>query len=107
MTQERLQYPLEGRDNGYILGLDGTRLYIAGDTEATPEMRALSVIDIAFVPMNLPYTMDIEQAAEGVLDFTPGVVYPYHHKGSDIGEFAKRVQAGSDAIEVVQAAWYN
>lgn len=107
LTEERLQYHPKGRDNGYVLSLDGTRIYIAGDTESIPEMRALSDIDIAFVPMNLPYTMGIRQAAEGVLDFAPGIVYPYHHKGSDITEFASLVRAGNDAIEVVQAAWYS
>ena len=71
-TPDRLQYHPQGRDNGYVLTVGGQRVYIAGDTEDTPEMRALSGIDIAFLPMNLPYTMAIEQAADAVAAFRPG-----------------------------------
>ncbi len=104
---ERLKYHPKGRDNGYVLTLAGSRIYVAGDTEAVPEMRALDDIEIAFVPMNLPYTMGVEQAAEGVLEFAPRVVYPYHHKGSDIDAFEALVKAGSADIEVRQAQWYG
>ena len=111
LTEGRLEFHPEGRDNGYIMTTDGTRIYIAGDTEATPEMRQLSDIDIAFVPMNLPYTMGVEQASEGVLAFAPRIVYPYHYRGeegmSDIGEFARLVGEGSDDIEVVEHDWYG
>jgi L-ascorbate metabolism protein UlaG (beta-lactamase superfamily) len=62
---------------------DNIQTYLAGDTSATPEMKALENIDIAFIPMNLPYTMGIEEAAEGVLAFAPTQVYPYHYKGKD------------------------
>src|SRR5690606_30681783 len=81
LTPERLQYHPKGRDNGYVLSLGPLQLYIAGDTEDIPEMRTLRDIDIAFVPMNLPYTMTVEQAASAVLAFKPGVVYPYHDRG--------------------------
>ena len=64
-----------------MLTVDGRRVYIAGDTEDIPEMRALKDIDIAFVPMNLPFTMDIDQASSAVAEFEPAVVYPYHYKG--------------------------
>lgn len=107
LAAERLKFHPKGRDNGYVLRIGGEKIYIAGDTEAVPEMRALEGIKIAFVPMNLPYTMGVEQAAEGVLDFAPAVVFPYHHKGSDIDAFEKLVNAGSSEIEVVQAAWYS
>lgn len=110
LTADRKQYHPEGRDNGYVVTADDMRIYIAGDTEATPEMRELTDIDIAFVPMNLPYTMDIEQAASGVLDFGPRIVYPYHYRGedglSDIQGFADIIAEETDAIEVVLRDWY-
>jgi L-ascorbate metabolism protein UlaG (beta-lactamase superfamily) len=85
----------KGRGNGYIINLAGKIIYISGDTEDTPEMLALKNIDIAFVCMNLPYTMDIKQAAKAVLAFKPGIVYPYHYRGkeglSDVNEFKKLI----------------
>lgn len=105
-TEDRKKYHPEGRDNGYVLSLDGKRIYIAGDTEDIPEMRALTGIDLAFIPMNLPYTMDVEQAASGVSAFAPKVVYPYHYKGSDVEMFKKLVDAGDSGTEVRLAKWY-
>jgi len=105
-TADRLQYHPEGRDNGYIVTLAGARIYIAGDTEDIPEMRALEGIDIAFVPMNLPYTMSVEQAADGVLAFAPKVIYPYHYRGSDLDQFKSLVDAGGKSIEVKFGDWY-
>jgi L-ascorbate metabolism protein UlaG (beta-lactamase superfamily) len=105
-TADRLQYHPKGRDNGYVLDVGGTRVYIAGDTEDIPEMRALTDIDVAFVPMNLPYTMTIEQAADGVAAFAPGVVYPYHSKGSDIEAFAALVGEKAPETEVLIRDWY-
>ncbi|WP_017732642.1 MBL fold metallo-hydrolase [Nafulsella turpanensis] len=96
----------KGRGNGYVLSFDGTRVYISGDTEAIPEMRALKDIDVAFVPMNLPYTMDIQQAAEGVLAFAPEVIYPYHYKGSDVEAFKQKVESQNPNIEVRLREWY-
>jgi len=106
-TQDRLQYHPKGRDNGYILSVDGRRVYIAGDTEDIPEMRALTGIDIAFVPMNLPYTMDVDQAASAVAEFAPKVVYPYHYRGSDPEAFATKVAEAGGEIKVVQGPWYS
>lgn len=104
-TPERLKYHPKGRDNGYILTLGDQRVYIAGDTEDTPEMRALSDVDVAFVPMNLPFTMTVEQAASAVREFKPGIVYPYHSRGSDVDAFAKLV--GSDSgVDVRIRDWY-
>lgn len=68
----------KGRGHGYILSMGGKKIYFSGDTEDIPEMRNLTDIDVAFVCMNLPYTMDINQAASAVLDFKPSIVYPYH-----------------------------
>lgn len=105
-TADRLNYHPKGRDNGYVLNLMGGRIYIAGDTEDIPEMRALTGIDIAFLPMNLPYTMDIEQAADAVAGFAPKTVYPYHSRGSDIPAFAALVAKGGSGTKVVQHDWY-
>ncbi|UUP18967.1 MBL fold metallo-hydrolase [Nitratireductor thuwali] len=106
-TEDRLQYHPQGRDNGYVLTIDGRRVYIAGDTEDIPEMRALEDIYIAFVPMNLPYTMDIEQAASAVAEFAPTYVYPYHYRGQDPEAFAARVAEADVDTEVVQGPWYD
>ena len=73
----------KGVGNGYILNLGGKRIYIAGDTENTPEMKALKNIDIAFLPMNVPYTMTPEMAADAALAFKPTVLYPYHYGNTD------------------------
>ncbi len=105
LTAERLQYHPKGRGNGYVVTFGDKRVYIAGDTEDIPEMRALRDIDIAFVPMNLPFTMTVEQAADAVREFRPKVVYPYHSRGSDVNEFTRLV--GTDVgVEVRVGDWY-
>ncbi|SMO75524.1 MBL fold metallo-hydrolase [Gracilimonas mengyeensis] len=96
----------KGWGNGYVLTMGGTTVYLSGDTEGIPEMRALTGIDIAFICMNLPYTMDVKQAASAVLDFEPTTVYPYHHRGQDIQEFKGLVDAGQKDIEVQLKNWY-
>ena len=100
----------KGRGNGYVIGRDDTHVYIAGDTAGTPEMRGLTGIDIALVPMNLPYTMSVEEAADAVLAFKPAQVYPYHYRGpdglSDINKFKQLVNAGDSGVEVVLLNWY-
>ena len=100
----------KGRGNGYVLTIGGKKLYISGDTQGIPEMRALTGIDVAFVCMNLPYTMDINEAADAVLAFKPRIVYPYHYRGqgglSDIAAFKAKVEAGDKNIEVRLRNWY-
>ena len=108
LTAERQKFHPQGRDNGYVLDLGGFRIYISGDTEDIPEMRALEGIDLAFVCMNLPFTMDAKAAADAVRTFRPKVVYPYHYRGRDGGtqdpaEFAALV---GDASEVRMGEWY-
>jgi L-ascorbate metabolism protein UlaG (beta-lactamase superfamily) len=76
-------YHPKGAGNGYVLTFGATRVYIAGDTENTPEMKALRNIDIAFLPMNLPYTMTPEMTADGARGFKPKVLYPYHYGDTD------------------------
>ena len=97
-------YHDKGRGNGYILTYGGVRFYIAGDTEGTPEMRALKNIDVAFIPMNLPYTMTAEEAADAVRAFHPKIVYPYHYRGTDTNAFAKALEG--TGIEVRLRNWY-
>ena len=94
----------KGRGNGYVLTYGGVRFYFSGDTEGIPEMRALKNIDVAFVCMNLPYTMPPEEAADAVKAFHPKIVIPYHYRGSDLAVFQKRL-AGT-GIEVRLLDWY-
>ena len=100
----------KGRGNGYVVEAGNKVIYISGDTEDIPEMRDLKNIDIAFVCMNLPYTMDINQAASAVLDFKPKIVYPYHYRGkdglSDVNEFKKMVNSANRMIGVRLLKWY-
>ena len=102
----------KGRGNGYVLTFGDKRIYISGDTEDIAEMRALKDIDYAFVCMNLPYTMNIEQAADAVLEFKPGVVYPFHYRGgggkfSDVDAFKTLVNNSDSSIEVRVRDWYK
>ncbi len=83
MRSEGQVYHPKGEGNGYILNIDGKRIYIAGDTENIPEMRMLNDIDIAFLPMNLPYTMTPEMTADAALIFKPQILYPYHFGDTD------------------------
>lgn len=110
LTEERKKFHAKGRGNGYVIEIDGKNIYISGDTEDIPEMRQLQNIDIAFVCMNLPYTMDINQAASAVLNFNPKVVYPYHYRGtngiSDVQEFKKLIILKNKNIDVRLKNWY-
>ncbi|HHO47113.1 MAG TPA: MBL fold metallo-hydrolase [Desulfobacteraceae bacterium] len=85
-----------GEGNGYVLSLGGIRIYIAGDTENTPEMKALRDIDYAFLPMNLPYTMTPEMAADAALAFRPRVLYPYHYGETDPNELTALLKDAKD-----------
>lgn len=110
LREEALKFHKKGRGNGYILTIGGQRIYISGDTEDIPEMRSLKNIDIAFVCMNLPYTMTIESAASAVLEFVPKQIYPYHYRGtegfSDVQQFKTLVNTKNPEIEVIQLNWY-
>ena len=103
-TPDRAKYHPKGVGNGYVVTFGDKKIYIAGDTEETPDMDALTGIDVAFLPMNLPYTMTEEQAANAVKAFKPKVVYPYHYRGSDTQKFKDLV--GSTA-EVRIVDWYK
>ncbi|MBN2506086.1 MAG: MBL fold metallo-hydrolase [Verrucomicrobia bacterium] len=106
LAGERQKYHPKGRGNGYVLTLDSTRVYLSGDTEDIAEMRALTNIHVAFVCMNLPYTMSVEQAASAVRAFRPRIVYPYHYRGSDLDTF-KRLVGTEGGIEVRLRDWYK
>lgn len=92
-------YHPKGNGNGYILTFGDTRVYIAGDTENTPEMKALQDIDVAFLPMNLPYTMTPDMVADAARAFRPGILYPYHFGETDTSEIVRLLE-GEPGIEV-------
>jgi len=100
----------KGTGNGYVLTIGGRRIYMSGDTEDIPEMRALQDIDVAFVCMNVPYTMPVDKAASAIRQFRPRVVYPYHFQNQD-SSYANlntlKQQVGTDlGIEVRLRKWY-
>lgn len=100
----------KGRGNGYVVEIGGKRIYISGDTEDIPEMRSLKNIDVAFVCMNLPFTMEVSQAADAVSEFKPGIVYPFHYRGgeglADTSKFKELVNASASKVEVRLRNWY-
>ena len=104
------KYHPKGKGNGYVLTIGGKKIYIAGDTEATPEMKNLKNITVAFVPMNLPYTMTPQEAAAGVRAFKPRFVYPYHYrspfdkKNTNPQQFASALRGSG--IQVRIREWY-
>jgi L-ascorbate metabolism protein UlaG (beta-lactamase superfamily) len=88
----------KGVGNGYVLGFGDTRVYVAGDTENTPEMKALKDIHIAFLPMNLPYTMTPEMVADAARGFRPKILYPYHFGETDTSKIVELLK--DEPIEV-------
>ena len=83
-SEGRTQFHPKGRDNGFILTIDGLRIYIAGDTEDIPEMQDIKDVDIAFMPCNQPYTMTTEQLVKAAKTVKPKVLFPYHYGQSDV-----------------------
>jgi L-ascorbate metabolism protein UlaG (beta-lactamase superfamily) len=94
-------YHTKGRGNGYVLTFGDTRVYDSGDTECTAEMRALPRIDVAFVCMNLPYTMTPAEATECIDAFKPKVVFPFHYRGSNLDDLRP-----APPVEVRRRSWY-
>jgi len=94
----------KGRGNGYIVTLGGKRVYFAGDTECTPEVKALKNIDVAFIPMNLPYTMPPSEAADCVRAFKPKVAIPYHFQGQKPEEFQDALKGSGVEVRILN--WY-
>ena len=107
-TPARANFHPKGAGNGYVLTIGGKRIYVAGDTEETPELAHLANIDLAFIPMNLPYTEDVAAAAKWMRDFKPRMVFPYHYRNQD-GSFpdmaAFSTQVGNASL-VRLRKWY-
>ena len=97
-TEGHLQFHPKGRDNGYILTLDGLRIYVAGDTEDIAEMADIKDIDIAFLPCNQPYTMTTEQLARAAKVVKPKVLFPYHYGQTDVSNIPSLLK--DEAIDV-------
>ncbi len=89
----------KGDGNGYVITFGDTRVYVAGDTEDTPEMKALENIAVAFLPMNLPYTMTPEMVADAARAFQPTILYPYHYGNTDVSQLTALL-ADEEGIDV-------
>jgi L-ascorbate metabolism protein UlaG (beta-lactamase superfamily) len=100
MRSEAIPYHPKGEGNGYVIALGGKRVYIAGDTENIPEMNQLKDIDIAFLPMNLPYTMTPEMVADAAKVIKPKRLYPYHYGSTDTSELVELLKDVNE-IEVL------
>ena len=98
------QFHTKGRGNGYIVTLGGKRVYFAGDTACTPEMKALKDIDVAFIPMNLPYTMTPAEAADCAKVFKPKIAIPYHFQGQKPEEFSDALKGSGVDVRILN--WY-
>ena len=97
-SEGRTQFHPKGRDNGYILTIDGLRIYVAGDTEDIPEMATVKDIDIAFLPCNQPYTMTTDQLVKAAKMVNPKVLFPYHYGQTDVSKLPDQLKG--DGIEV-------
>jgi len=90
----------KGVGNGYVITFGDTRVYVAGDTENIPEMKELYDIDIAFLPMNLPYTMTPKMAADAALMFGPEILYPYHYGETDTSALIKLLEGAKIDVRI-------
>jgi len=90
----------KGVGNGYVLAFGDTRVYVAGDTENIPEMKALKDIDIAFLPMNLPYTMTPEMVADAAKAFRPKILYPYHYGDTDTSKLVDLLKGSGIEVRI-------
>jgi len=97
MRSEGKPFHPKGEGNGYVITFGDKRVYVAGDTENTPEMKKLEKIDVAFLPMNLPYTMTLEMVADAAKAFRPKILYPYHYGETDT---SKIVELPKDTKEI-------
>ncbi len=99
MRRGNVPFHPKGHGNGYIINFGDKRVYVAGDTENTPEMKALKDIDIAFLPMNLPYTMTPEMVADAAKAIRPDILYPYHFGNTDTSKIVELLKDNKE-IEV-------
>jgi L-ascorbate metabolism protein UlaG (beta-lactamase superfamily) len=101
MRSEGVPYHPKGKGNGYVITFGDKRIYVAGDTENIPEMRALKNIDCAFLPMNLPYTMSPEMVVDAARAFKPRILYPYHyHFGETDTAKLEKLMQGTEGVEL-------
>ena len=100
-TPGREKFHPKGNGNGYILNIDGTRIYIAGDTEDIPEMAQIKNIDLAFLPVNQPYTMTIDQAEKAALTIKPKILIPYHFSDTPIEQLKEKLDKDKSGIQVL------
>jgi len=90
----------KGDGNGYVITIGDKRIYVAGDTENTPEMKALKNIDVAFLPMNLPYTMTPEMVADAAMAFKPAILYPYHYGNTNTDPLVSLLQGSGIDVRI-------
>ncbi len=111
VREEAQNYHPRWRDNWYIIENNWARIYVSWDTEDTPELRELQNIDIAFLSMNLPYTMPIDSAVDWTVAFAPKVVFPYHYRWeeemADVESYKNDVETQNQNIRVVLHDWYQ
>ena len=100
ISEGRTQFHPKGRDNGYILTVDGLRIYVAGDTEDIPEMASIKDIDIAFLPCNQPYTMTTEQLVKAARTVNPKVLFPYHYGQTDVTMLPSQLQSAGIDVRI-------
>lgn len=100
-TPGREKFHPKGNGNGYVLNFDGTKIYIAGDTENIPEMASLKNIELAFLPVNQPYTMTIDQAEKAALSFKPKILIPYHFGDTPIEQLKDRLDKDNAGIQTL------
>ncbi len=99
-TEGHLQFHPKGRDNGFILTLDGLRIYIAGDTEDIPEMANIKDIDVAFLPCNQPYTMTTQQVVRAAKVVKPKVLFPYHYGQTDVSQLPAQLKSANIDVRI-------
>lgn len=99
-SADKQQFHPKGRDNGYIVTIDGLRIYIAGDTEDIPEMKDVKNIDVAFLPCNLPYTMTPEQVSNAARTFMPKVLFPYHYGQTKIEQVTELLKGSGIDVRI-------
>lgn len=99
-TEGHLQFHPKGRDNGYVLTIDGLSIYVAGDTEDIPEMADIRNLDIAFLPCNQPYTMTTDQLVNAARMVKPKVLFPYHYGQTDVTRLPSQLQGNGIEVRV-------
>ncbi len=99
-TAGREQFHPKGRDNGYVLQIDGLRIYIAGDTEDIAEMATLENIDVAFLPCNQPYTMTVDQLVRAAKTFRPKVLFPYHYSQTPVSQVLMKLMGSGIEVRI-------